>query len=417
MRKLLLLTFGIFLASLSLQAQVGQGAIKATITDDNGDPLPFANVLVKQNGAQITGGQSDFDGNVSIKPITPGTYDIEISSLGFGTKGINGVRVTTGVTTQLPKNQTQLSTAAEMLDIVEVVEYVVPLFEKGSSKQETITADDIKKMSARSPAELAATAGGTYSSDNGNNSLNIRGSRSDANYYFIDGVKVRGSSSIPRASIDQITVITGGLPARYGDVTGGVVSITTRGVSSEYHGGVEYLTSGVKLSDNTYIGTDPYGYNLVELSLSGPFLSRTDSNNIKKPLLGFFLSGNYTSNLDPRPSAVGAWKIKDDQLAMLKADPLRQGFTDNSVIPNTDYYRLNNFERVKVRPNTNNQGANLSGKVTVATTSSTDLTFGGSLNYSKGQRYDYDHSLLDFESYPEETNLDWRVYGRFYSKI
>lgn len=413
MRKLLLLTFGIFLASLSLQAQVGQGAIKATITDDNGDPLPFANVLVKQNGAQITGGQSDFDGNVSIKPITPGTYDIEISSLGFGTKGINGVRVTTGVTTQLPKNQTQLSTAAEMLDIVEVVEYVVPLFEKGSSKQETITADDIKKMSARSPAELAATAGGTYSSDNGNNSLNIRGSRSDANYYFIDGVKVRGSSSIPRASIDQITVITGGLPARYGDVTGGVVSITTRGVSSEYHGGVEYLTSGVKLSDNTYIGTDPYGYNLVELSLSGPFLSRTDSNNIKKPLLGFFLSGNYTSNLDPRPSAVGAWKIKDDQLAMLKADPLRQGFTDNSVIPNTDYYRLNNFERVKVRPNTNNQGANLSGKVTVATTSSTDLTFGGSLNYSKGQRYDYDHSLLDFESYPEETNLDWRVYGRF----
>ena len=135
MRKLLLLTFGIFLASLSLQAQVGQGAIKATITDDNGDPLPFANVLVKQNGAQITGGQSDFDGNVSIKPITPGTYDIEISSLGFGTKGINGVRVTTGVTTQLPKNQTQLSTAAEMLDIVEVVEYVVPLFEKGSSKQ------------------------------------------------------------------------------------------------------------------------------------------------------------------------------------------------------------------------------------------------------------------------------------------
>ena len=73
-------------------------------------------------------------------------------------------------------------------------------------------------MAARNPAELAATAGGTYSSDNGSSALNIRGSRSDANYYFIDGVKVRGSSAIPRASIDQITVITGGLPARYGDV-------------------------------------------------------------------------------------------------------------------------------------------------------------------------------------------------------
>ena len=323
MRKLLLVAFVSVLASFGAQAQVGQGGIKATITDDSGEPLPFANIIVKQNGSQVTGGQSDFDGKVSIKPITPGTYDVEISSLGFGTKQISGVRVTTGVTTQLPKNQTQMSTAVEMLGMVEVVDYKVPLFEKGSSKQETITADDIKKMTARSPSELAATAGGTYSSDNGSSALNIRGSRSDANYYFIDGVKVRGSSAIPRASISQITVITGGLPARYGDVTGGVVSITTRGVSSEYHGGIEYLTSGVKLGENTYIGTDPYGYNLLEMSISGPFLSKTDSNNIKKPLLGFFLSGNVTSNLDPRPSAVGSWKIKDDQLDILKSDPLR----------------------------------------------------------------------------------------------
>lgn len=413
MRKLLLVSLVILLTSLGAIAQVGQGALKATITEDNGQPLPFANVVVKQNGTLVTGGQSDLDGKVSIKPITPGNYDVEISSLGYGTKVINNVRITTGVTTQLPKAQTVLSSAAQELGVVEVVEYVVPLFEKGSSKQETITSKDIAKMSARSPAELAATAGGTYASDNGSNALNIRGSRSDANYYFIDGVKVRGSSAIPRSSIDQMTVITGGLPARYGDVTGGVISITTKGVSSEYHGGMEYLTSGVKFTDNLYVGTDPYGYNLLEMSLSGPLLTLKDSAGNKRPLLGFFLSGNFTNNLDPRPSAVGAWKIKDDQLAILKADPLRQGFSDNSVIPNTDYYRLDAFERVRVRPNVNNQGANLAGKITVATTDNTDLTFGGSLNYSKGQRYDYDHSLFDYESYPEQTSLDWRVYGRF----
>lgn len=413
MRKLLLITFSIFFCTISATAQVGQGAIKATITDDAGEPLPFANVIVKQNGVQVTGGQSDFDGLVNIKPITPGTYDVEVSSLGFGTKMISGVQVTTGVTTYLPKDQTKLSTAVEMLDVVEVVAYDKPLFEKGSSKQETMTSKDIQKMAARSPSQLAATAGGTYSSDNGSSDLNIRGSRSDANYYFIDGIKVRGSSAIPRASIDQITVITGGLPARYGDVTGGVVSITTRGVSSEYHGGVEYLTSGVKFGENTYIGTDPYGYNLVEASISGPFLSKTDSLGIKRPLLGFFLSGNFTSNLDPRPSAVGAWKIRDDRLEDLKNDPLRTGFADNSVIPNTDYLRLDDLERVRARPNVNNQGANVAGKITVATTTNTDLTFGGSLNYSKGKRYNYNSSLLDYESYPETTSLDWRVYGRF----
>lgn len=413
MRRILLITLGLLFATIQINAQVGQGAIRATVTDDGGEPIPFANVIVKQNGVQVTGGQTDFDGLANIKPITPGTYDVEVSSLGFGTKRISGVQVTMGVTTYLPKDQTNLSTAAEMLDVVEVIAYDKPLFEKGSSKQETMTSKDIVKMAARNPAELAATAGGTYSSDNGSSALNIRGSRSDANYYFIDGVKVRGSSAIPRASIDQITVITGGLPARYGDVTGGVVSITTRGVSREYHGGVEYLTSGVKFSDELYLGTDSYGYNLAEVSLSGPFLSKTDSLGMKKPLLGFFLSGNFTSNLDPRPSAVGAWKIKDDQLDILKADPLRQGFAVNSVIPNTDYYRLDNFERVNVRPNTNNIGANLAGKITVATTDNTDLTFGGSLNYSRGKNYSFAQSLFNFENYPEQVSRDYRVYGRF----
>lgn len=415
MRKSLLSVLVLFIAALSATAQVGQGAIKALVTDaKTGEPIPFATIIVRQNGAQVTGAQSDFDGNVEIKPISPGTYDVIISSVGYATQQISSVRVTAESTTKLPKENTRLGMKSEVLDEVVVVEYVVPIFDKGTSVQkQTLTDKDIARMPARSASQLAATAGGTYSKDDGTNSINIRGARSDANYYYIDGIKVRGSSAIPRSSIEQISVITGGLPARYGDVTGGIVSISTKGVSNEYHGGVEFLTSGIKFSDNTYVGFDPYGYNLAEVSLSGPFLSKTDSLGLKTPLLGFFISGNFTSNLDPRPSAVGAWKIKDDVLDDLKNDPLRQGFVANSVIPNTDYLRLSDFERVRVRPNTNNRGANLAGKITVATTSNTDLTFGGSLNYSKGQRYDYDHSLLDYENYPDQTSLDWRAYARF----
>ena len=121
MRRILLITLGLLFATIQINAQVGQGAIRATVTDDGGEPIPFANVIVKQNGVQVTGGQTDFDGLANIKPITPGTYDVEISSLGFGTKRISGVQVTMGVTTYLPKDQTNLSTAAEMLDVVEVI--------------------------------------------------------------------------------------------------------------------------------------------------------------------------------------------------------------------------------------------------------------------------------------------------------
>lgn len=62
--------------------------------------------------------------------------------------------------------------------------------------------------------------------------LQLRGARTDAGYYYIDGVKVRGNAAIPHSSIQQITVYTGGLPANFGDATGGIVSVETKSYES-----------------------------------------------------------------------------------------------------------------------------------------------------------------------------------------
>jgi len=46
---------------------------------------------------------------------------------------------------------------------------------------------------------------------------------------FLDGVKIAGAvPNIPPSAISSVSVYTGGLPARYGDVTGGVVVIETK---------------------------------------------------------------------------------------------------------------------------------------------------------------------------------------------
>jgi hypothetical protein len=58
--------------------------------------------------------------------------------------------------------------------------------------------------------------------------LNFSGSRVDATQYFIDGVKVIGDPQIPQSGIEEMVVITGGVPAQYGDTTSGVVLITTK---------------------------------------------------------------------------------------------------------------------------------------------------------------------------------------------
>jgi hypothetical protein len=58
--------------------------------------------------------------------------------------------------------------------------------------------------------------------------LNFKGGRPDANATYIDGMKLRGSDEMPMGAIAQISVVTGGLPAEYGDVMGAVIVVTTR---------------------------------------------------------------------------------------------------------------------------------------------------------------------------------------------
>ena len=132
----------------------------------------------------------------------------------------------------------------------------------GGASGGTVTREDLARMPGRSAASIATTVGGVQSDANGN-ITSVRGSRGDASYYYIDGIKVRGSTSLPKSAIEEVNVMTGGVPANYGDATGGIISITTRGASRFYFGGIEAVTSGFKMGDNTY-GLDNYGYNLYK---------------------------------------------------------------------------------------------------------------------------------------------------------
>src|SRR6185503_15956170 len=132
--------------------------------------------------------------------------------------------------------------------------------------------------------------------------------------YYIDGEKVRGSSALPQSSIEQVSVITGGVPAQYGDATGGFINITTRGgMRTEYFGGVELISSQV---------TDAYDYNFAGLNAGGPLFSKKDSSGNKTAKIGFFISGEVSSDKDPNPSANGIYRVKEEKQRELEEHPL-----------------------------------------------------------------------------------------------
>lgn len=414
LRRLLSTLLLISITGFAAIAQSGQGQLKGKVTDNStGEPVPFANVVVKLNGVLQVGGVTDIDGVYFIKPISPGTYTVEASSVGMQTAVINGVGIRADKTAFL---DIEIGTKSEMLGEFIFSDYEVPVFEKDQTViSTTVTKDDLVNMPTRGASGVAATVGGVYTADDGSGSMNMRGARDDANYYFIDGIKVRGSNNVPQQGVEEISVITGGIPAQYGDVTGGVIAITTRGPSSQYFGSVEYVTSGYKIGDEMY-GLDDYGYNLLEASVSGPLLMKKDENGekTKDPLVGFFLSGNFTSRVDPRPAATGLWQIKDEALDELIANPLvRAPNGETGTFQSAEFLRLNSFEKVNTRSNVSNNGFVLNGKLDFVTGKNTNLTFGGSFDWNRYNDFQYNSSLLNYNHYPQVEQNTWRVFGRF----
>lgn len=404
-------------------SQTGLGSIKGSVLDETTkQPVPFAKVILKRDGQVKGGANTDFDGNFQINSLEVGTYDLEVrnETEGYQPLAMEGVIVSAEKTTFLYDLAIGKAKDVKDLEEVVVVAYKVPLIDRnGGATGATVTREDIARLPVRNAAGVATTVGGV-SSDEGSGDISVRGSRSDATYYYIDGIKVRGSSNLPKSAIEEVSVITGGLPANYGDVTGGIISVTTRGPSSKYFGSVEAVTSGFYFNgadkdgyDGKVYGLDKYGYNLVEGMFSGPLLMKKDSTGAKtRPILGFLLSVNYTDELDNRPLNGGSYRIKKSVRDSLLAEPLRPSGSGTGALYNALFLRENDFEKVKWRMNARNSVLSGQLKLDVNTGPNVNLTFGGSMNYSWGSIYSRSNSLFNFSNFGAAKDMDWRVFAR-----
>jgi hypothetical protein len=389
----------------------GGGSIKGKVLDELSEGMPFVNVAIYQFGNMKGGATTDMDGRFKLSNLEAGSYDLEVKFVGYQTYRVEGLVVKSGKL--LPLDPMQLKEADEMLDEVEVVFYKVPLIDKdGGASGGTVTREDLARMPGRSAASIATTVGGVQTDGNGEIS-SVRGSRDDATYYYIDGIKVRGGTSLPKAAIEEVSVMTGGLPANYGDATGGIISITTRGASRFYFGGVEAVSSGFKIGENTY-GLDNFGYNLFEGVLSGPLFMKKDSTGEKTdPILGFFLSANFQNIVDSRPFAIDQYRLKPSMRDSLIASPLRPTGLGFGAFYNTDFLTPNDFEKVSFRQNNGNTRASLAAKIDVNTGPNVNLTFGGSGSYASRTNASWRSALFNYDNYAQITDLEWRVYGKF----
>lgn len=398
LRNLLLIVGILVIASLAGYSQ--SGTLKGRITDkDSKEPIPFCNIIVEVAGAQKGGATTDFDGNYTIKPITPGTYDVKATYVGYKPMMVTGVIIRADKITFL---DIDMEVTATTLETFEVIDYKVPLISKDqTSTGGTVTSEEISKMPNKSAAAVATTVGGVYSADGEVGS--IRGQRSENTIYYIDGIRVTGSTALPESAIDQVSVVLGGIPAQYGDATGGIINVTTKGPSRKFGMGIEVQTSQF---------LDPYGYSRVGLNLNGPLIKSKDPN---KPvaLLGYFLAGELIYNQDGRPSATDLYKVKDDVLTMLEETPLRPTGTGSGTYYNSDFLRSSDLEEINSSLNSSNYQVNFSGKLDVRTSPTIDLSFGGNFTMYDSDNYSFFSSLTNYDNNSHSYGNTWRVFGKF----
>lgn len=398
MIKNLLLTLGIILFTgmyTFAQEAVLQGKI---IDSKTKEPISFANIIVENKGSQVGGTSSDFDGKYVIKPLPPGKFDVKATFVGYKTKLIQGVTIPADKIRFL---NIELEPTSETLETVEVVDYKVPLIDKDNTASgASVTAEQIAKMPQRNANSVATTVGGVFSQDGERGS--IRGARSDATAYFIDGVRVIGNSSVPQSAIEQVDVILGGTPARYGDATSGVINVTTKGPARKFNAGIELETSQF---------LDAYGYNRGGFNIMGPIIHSKDRS--KPSLFGFFLAGDFIWRQDGAPSAIGYTKLNDDALSYIEQNPLRPSGTGQGTFLNAEYLRSDDFQHIKTSTNTSRNSINLIGKLDIRTSETVNLTFGGSYYYYEGNNFNYAASMANYDKNRRSTNTNYRIYGKF----
>ena len=156
--------------------QKGAGALKGRVLDnENGEPVPFAKVIVKKNNEIIGGANSDFDGKYLIKPIPSGSYVVEVKNVGYSNSRVSGVKISDDKITFIDFD---LKSEVYELEEVEIVTYNLPLIDKdGGASGGRVTRQDIQRMPERNAQKVASK---------------VKGARKQEQYYYVDGIKVQG---------------------------------------------------------------------------------------------------------------------------------------------------------------------------------------------------------------------------------
>ena len=202
------------------------------------------------------GAATDINGYYSIIGISPGTYSVKASAIGYSSVIYNDVKVSIDLTTKLDFTLQEESISLGK-DIVVIASR--PLVQKDLTASTSIVdASQIQALPVTEFQEVLQLKAGIVGG-------NVRGGRSGEVVYAIDGVPMTdvydGSTvvDVSTNSIQELQFISGAFNAEYGKALSGYVNIATKDGSNNIKG---TLTS--------YVGTHLTNHTDIFMGLNKP---------------------------------------------------------------------------------------------------------------------------------------------------
>jgi outer membrane receptor for ferrienterochelin and colicin len=235
------------------------GKISGRVTDSgSGDALIGCNVIVK---GTTQGASTDANGEFFIINLSPGSYDVDFSMIGYAAYSAEGVRVSIDVTT--PLNAALSSEALQMAGVVVTVER--PVIENTlTSTKQIISGDLVSSMAITDINDVIKTLPGVTEFAG---ALHIRGGRSGEESYLVDGASVNnavmGGEAIPvnPNMIGELQMITGTFNAEYGQAMSGLFNTVLKDPSDGFHASFGYRTT----SGQDYFRTDAGDFSSIDV--------------------------------------------------------------------------------------------------------------------------------------------------------
>ncbi|HEV2708432.1 MAG TPA: TonB-dependent receptor [Pyrinomonadaceae bacterium] len=244
-------------------AQTETGQISGRVADPNGAAVPGATVVAKsvESGAERTA-TSNEEGVYVITNLQPGIYDVTATGTGFA-PGTQRAQVTVGgrVTLDVP-----LGVSAVTGEVTVVAgEGGVEVNTQTQELADVVSSTQLRELPTitRNPYALVAISGNVSPGDPVNQTLrgtgfNINGQRSASTNILLDGgenVDNFGATvgqSIPLDAVGEFRIITSNFSAEYGRASGGIVNVSTRPGTNDYHGSLYAFNRVSRLASNDF---------------------------------------------------------------------------------------------------------------------------------------------------------------------